>query len=131
MGLASRRIPRISKIERTTASFPCSAGILRAVRVPMVVAGAGSFDLAQVLRKFPIQPLLANQLFSMLPSSNTMGARRKLERGSQRIEEKKGACQWNHGRQHSGWLATTPAEHRSLSNALQFLIANLELDSKM
>ncbi len=61
----------------------------------------------------------------MLPSSNIMGAERKLERSSR--WKKKGASQWNHSGQHSGWLATTPAEHRCLSNALQFLIANLEL----
>ena len=61
----------------------------------------------------------------MLPSSNMMGAERKLERSSR--WKKKGASQWNHSGQHSGWLATTPAEHRCLSNALQFLIANLEL----
>ena len=65
----------------------------------------------------------------MLPSSNVMGAERKLERGSR--SGKKGACQWNHSRQHLGWLATTPAEHRCLSNALQFLIANLELEFKL
>ncbi len=61
----------------------------------------------------------------MLPSSNIMGAEYKLERSSQRGT--KGASQWNYSGQHPGWLATTPAEHRCLSNALQFLIANLEL----
>jgi hypothetical protein len=54
-----------------------------------------------------------------------MGAEDKLERGSR--WQKKGACQWNHSGQHSGWPAT-PAEHGCLSNALQFLIANLELE---
>jgi hypothetical protein len=58
-----------------------------------------------------------------------MGAERKLERGSRR--EKKGACQWNHSRQHPGWLATIPAEHGCLSNALEFLIANLELEFEL
>jgi hypothetical protein len=58
-----------------------------------------------------------------------MGAERKLERGSR--WGKKGACQWNHSRQHPGWLATTPAEHGCLSNALQFLIANLELEFEL
>jgi hypothetical protein len=80
-------------------------------------------------RKFRRQPILANQLFRMLPSSNIMGAERKLERGSR--WEKKGACQWNHSGQHPGWLATTPAEHGCLSNALQFLIANLELEFEL
>jgi hypothetical protein len=65
----------------------------------------------------------------MLPSSNMMEARRKLERGSR--WGKKGACQWNHSGRPSGWLAATPAEHRYLSNALQFLIANLELEFKL
>jgi len=65
----------------------------------------------------------------MLPSSNIMGAEDKLERGSR--NGKKGACQWNHNGQHSGWLATTPAEHGCLSNALQFLIANLELEFEL
>jgi hypothetical protein len=58
-----------------------------------------------------------------------MGAERKLERSSP--WGKKGARQWNHNGQHSGWLATTPAEHRCLSNALQFLIANLELEFEL
>jgi hypothetical protein len=58
-----------------------------------------------------------------------MGAERKLERGSR--SGKKGACQWNHSRQHPGWLAKTPAEHGYLSNALQFLIANLELEFEL
>ncbi len=75
------------------------------------------------------QPLLANQLFSMLPSSNIMGAERKLERSSR--SGKKGARQWNHSGQHPGWLATAPAEHGCLSNALQFLIANLELEFEL
>jgi hypothetical protein len=61
----------------------------------------------------------------MLPSSNIMGAEHKLELSSR--WETKGACQWNHSGQPSGWLAT-PAEHGCLSNALQFLIANLELE---
>jgi hypothetical protein len=54
-----------------------------------------------------------------------MGAKDKLERCSR--WGKKGASQWNYSGHHSGWLATTPAEHGCLSNALQFLIANLEL----
>jgi hypothetical protein len=58
-----------------------------------------------------------------------MGAERKLERSSR--SGKKGACQWNHSRQHFGWLATTPAEHGCLSNVLQFLIANLELEFEL
>ena len=58
-----------------------------------------------------------------------MGAERKLERSSR--SRKKGACQWNHSRQHPGWLATIPAEHGCLSNALQFLIANLELEFEL
>jgi hypothetical protein len=58
-----------------------------------------------------------------------MGAERKLERGSQ--WKKKGACQWNHSRQHLGWLATTPTEHGCLSDSLQFLIANLELEFEL
>ena len=58
-----------------------------------------------------------------------MGADHKLECGSQR--EKRGACQWNNSGQQSGCPVTTPAEHRCLSNALQFLIANLELESKL
>ena len=58
-----------------------------------------------------------------------MGVERKLERGSR--WEKKGASQWNHSGQHSGWLASTPAEHGCLSNALQFLIANLELEFEL
>jgi hypothetical protein len=57
-----------------------------------------------------------------------MGAEDKLDRSSQ--WEKKGACQWNDSGRPSGWLAT-PAEHRCLSNALQFLIANLELESDL
>jgi hypothetical protein len=58
-----------------------------------------------------------------------MGAEDKLERSSRWA--KKGACQWNHSGQHPGWLATTPAEHGCLSNALQFLIANLELEFEL
>ena len=65
----------------------------------------------------------------MLPSSNVMGAERKLEHSSRWA--KKGACQWNRSGQHRGWLATTPAEHGCLSNALQFLIANLELEFEL
>jgi hypothetical protein len=49
----------------------------------------------------------------------------KLGNGSQ--FGKKGACQWIHSSQPPDWLAT-PAEHGCLSNALQFLIANLELE---
>jgi hypothetical protein len=49
----------------------------------------------------------------------------KIDSGSQ--FGKKGACQWNHSGQLSGWLAT-PAEHVCLSDALQFLIANPELE---
>jgi hypothetical protein len=64
----------------------------------------------------------------MLPSSNIMGAEDKLERGSR--WQKKAACQWNHSGQDSGWPAT-PAERGCLSNALQFLIANLELEFKL
>jgi hypothetical protein len=62
-----------------------------------------------------------------------MGANEKLDRGSQIAAKvtkrvaKKGACQWNHSGQPFACLAT-PAEHRCLSNALQFLIANLELE---
>ena len=81
------------------------------------------FEFAHTLPKFRRQPPVANQLFSMLPSSNVMGAKDKFERGSRWA--RKGACQWNHSCQHSGW---TPAEHGCLSNALQFLIANLELE---
>jgi hypothetical protein len=62
----------------------------------------------------------------MLPSSNIMGAGDKLERSSQ-----KGAFQRNHSGQHLGWLAKTPAEHGCLSNALQFLIANPELEFEL
>ena len=80
-------------------------------------------------RKSSVEPLLANQLFCMLPSSNVMGAVEKLERGSR--WGKKGACQWNHSGRPSGWLATIPAEHGCLSNALQFPIANLELEFKL
>ena len=71
---------------------------------------------------------VANQLFRVLPSSNNMGAPDKddkLNSGSQ--VGKKGACQWNHSGQLSGWLAA-PTEHGCLSDALQFLIANLELE---
>jgi hypothetical protein len=72
----------------------------------------------------------------MLPSSNIMGAEDKLDGGSRIATKvtkrvaKKGACQWNHSGRPSGWLAT-PAEHGCLSNALQFLIANLELEFKL
>ena len=72
----------------------------------------------------------------MLPSSNIMGADDKFDGGSQiatnvtKRVAKKGACQWNHSGRLSGWLAT-PAEHRCLSNALRFLIANLELEFKL
>ncbi len=100
------------------ASFPSSAGILPAL-----------LTLPKRCARFSVEPLLANQLFRMLPSSNIMGAERKLERGSQ--WEKKGAFQWNYSGQHAGWLATTPAEHRCLSDALQFLIANLELEFEL
>src|ERR1700751_3999034 len=65
----------------------------------------------------------------MLPSSNIMGANDKLERSSR--SGTKGACQWNHSRQPFGWLATTLAEHGCLSNAVQFLIANLELEFEL
>jgi hypothetical protein len=65
----------------------------------------------------------------MLPSSNIMGANDKLEHSSR--FGKKGACQWNHSRQRPGRLATTPAEHGCLSNVLQFLIANLELEFEL
>jgi hypothetical protein len=58
-----------------------------------------------------------------------MGADDKLEHGSR--WGKKGACQWNHSGRPSGWLATIPAEHGCLSNALQFLIANLELEFEL
>jgi len=58
-----------------------------------------------------------------------MGAEDKLERGSR--WERKGACQWNHSGRPSGWLAMIPAEHGCLSNALQILIANLELEFEL
>ena len=73
--------------------------------------------------------ILAIQLFCMLPSSNVMGAEHELERGSRWA--RKGACQWNRSGQHPGWLATTPAEHGCLSDALQFLIANPELEFEL
>jgi hypothetical protein len=57
-----------------------------------------------------------------------MGAKDKLERGSR--WGKKGASHWNHSGQPFGRLAT-PAEHRYLSSALQFLIANLELEFEL
>ena len=65
----------------------------------------------------------------MLPSSNLMGADEKLDSGSQIATRvvKRFAEKGNHSGRPSGWLAT-PAEHRSLSSALQFLIANLELE---
>ena len=118
MGIAARRTRRISKIEKVMASFPCSAGILPAL-----------LTLPKCCARFSVEPLLANQLFRVLPSSNIMGAERKLERASRWV--KKGASRWNHSGQHSGWLATTPAEHGCLSNALQFLIANLELEFEL
>jgi len=49
----------------------------------------------------------------------------KLDSGSQ--VGKKGACQLNHSSQLSGWLAA-PAGYGHLATALQFLIANLELE---
>jgi hypothetical protein len=100
------------------ATFPCSGGILPAL-----------LNLPTCSARFSVEPPVANQLFYMLPSSNIMGANDKLEPSSR--WEEKGACQWNHSGQHSGWLATTPAEHRCLSNALQFLIANLELEFEL
>jgi hypothetical protein len=65
-----------------------------------------------------------------------MGADDKLDGGSQIAAKvtkrvaKKGACQWNHSGQPSGWLAV-PAEHRCLADALQFLIANPRLEFKL
>ena len=78
--------------------------------------------------KFLREPPVANQLFYVLPSSNKMGAPDKddkLDGGSQ--FGKKGACQWNHSSQPPDWLAA-PAGHGHLATALQFLIANLELE---
>jgi len=49
----------------------------------------------------------------------------KLDRGSQ--FGKKGACQWNHSGQLSGWLAA-PAAQRHLATPHKFLIANPELE---
>ena len=49
----------------------------------------------------------------------------KFDSGSQ--FGKKGACQWNHSSQLSGWLAA-PAGHGHLATVLQFLIANAELE---
>jgi hypothetical protein len=49
----------------------------------------------------------------------------KLDSGSQ--FGKKGACQWNHSSQPPDWLAA-PAGHGHLATALQFLIANPELE---
>jgi hypothetical protein len=54
-----------------------------------------------------------------------MGAPDKFDSSTQ--FGKKGACQWNHSSQLAGWLAT-PAGHGHLATALQFLIANLELE---
>ena len=82
-----------------------------------------------IFENFPANHPVANQLFCMLPSSNVMGAEHELERSSR--SGKRGTCQWNHSGQHSGWLATTPAEHRCLSDALQFLIANPELEFEL
>jgi hypothetical protein len=87
-------------------------------------------------RKIRSNPPVANQLFRMLPSSNMMGAEGKDDSGSRVATQvtkrvaRKGACQWNHSGQHSGWPAL-PAEHGCLSKALQFLIANLELEFKL
>src|ERR1700733_10329151 len=106
------------KSRKQMATFPCSAGILPAL-----------LNLPTCSARFSVEPPVANQLFYMLPSSNIMGAECKLERSSR--PGKKGACQWNHSGQHSGWLATTPAEHGCLNNALQFLIANPELDFEL
>jgi hypothetical protein len=89
---------------------------------------AGSLRFPACYAKIPTQPRVANQLFRVLPSSNIVGAEGKLDSSSQ--WEKKGACQWNHSGQRSVWPAT-PAEHGCLSNALQFLIANLELEFKL
>jgi hypothetical protein len=72
--------------------------------------------------------VIAIQLFRVLPSSNIMGAEGKLDRSSR--WESKGACQWNHSGQPSSRLAV-PAEHRCLSDALQFLIANPRLEFKL
>jgi hypothetical protein len=57
-----------------------------------------------------------------------MGAEDKLNSGSQ--VGKKGACQWNHSGQLSGWLAA-PTGHGHLATAHQFLIANPELEFKL
>jgi len=57
-----------------------------------------------------------------------MGADDKLDSSSR--WEQKGAYQWNHSGQPPGWLAA-PAEHPSLSDALQFLIANPRLKFKL
>jgi hypothetical protein len=80
------------------------------------------------LPKFARERRIAIQLFRVLPSSNIMGAKDKLDRSSR--WEKKGACQWNHSGQPSGRLAV-PAEHQYLSDALQFLIANPRLKFKL
>ena len=78
--------------------------------------------------KFLREPPVANQLFYVLPSSNKMGAPDKddkLDSSSQ--VGKKGACQLKHSGQPSGCLAA-PTAHGHLATALQFLIANLELE---
>jgi hypothetical protein len=49
----------------------------------------------------------------------------KFDSGSQ--FGKKGACQWNHSGQLSGWLAA-PTGHGHLATAHKFLIANPELE---
>ena len=121
MGIAPRAVPSMRKWTILIA-FNRPVPLWR--RHP-----AGSFESAYTPPKFRHYPPVANQLFRMLPSSNIMGAERKLERGSR--WEKKGACQWNHSGRPSGWLGTIPAEHRYLSNSLQFLIANLELEFEL
>jgi len=74
------------------------------------------------------EPLVANQLFRVLPSSKIMGAPDKDDKlGSGSQFGKKGACQWNHSGQLSGWLAA-PAAQRHLATAHKFLIANPELE---
>jgi len=80
------------------------------------------------IAKFGREPPVANQLFRVLPSSENMGAANKedkIDSGSQ--FGKKGACQWNHSSQPSCRLAA-PGQHVCLSDALQFLIANPELE---
>jgi hypothetical protein len=74
------------------------------------------------------EPLVANQLFRVLPSSKIMGAPDKDDKlGSGSQFGKKGACQWNHSGQLSGWLAA-PAAQRHLATAHKFLVANPELE---